>query len=171
LKRIFKYTAAILAISILGALIGAGIATYRIGNVFLTPAKMIQEHTFSAWKSTAWKAYYEEKPEIALWAAERFLEYYENDYPTPAAEDLEWGTRLDIMRMYTKAAILSEVLGKEDAYRMYIEKALALAKSSDEEVFNKFVTEADLINHEKEWERVTKLKGVKHNQPVKGETN
>ena len=151
-----------LSILILGILIDV-VGTFFSLRVFTT---FIVNQTFSAWYSTAWDAYYEEKPQVALRALEKVLDFYENEYFGFGSQNGIWSVNVDIIRLYTKAAILSDSLGYDDKYKKYIKAALAISKRSEGTIFNKLRSEKDLLEHQRSWEEALKKHKEEHNNSL-----
>ncbi len=168
MKKYIKYTVIAISLLLLGGIIGAAVVLTVLGKSYLAPAVMIQEHTFSKWYGTAWQSYNEQEPDVALWNIENVLEFYEKEYPLRGSENESWSIKADMVRLYTKAAILNDKLGNNQKYKRHIEAALKISSSSSESVFKRLNSEEALLKYEKEWETaVAKLK-EKHNKKLHG---
>ncbi len=154
MKHVIKKVSIGLIILFVGILIGGAVTFF--GSRIHTSLNVNQ--TFSAWCGTAWEAYYEEEPQVALRALEKVLDYFENDYIYFGSMNDNWPLNSDIVRSYTKAAILSDKLGYDDKYRKYIKAALSISEKHEQAIFKKLRTEKDLLEFQREWEEILEKK-------------
>ncbi len=167
MKSIIKKIAIYLAILIVGGVIGAFVVASVLDEKMREINRHFARRCFSDWYGTAWHAYYDDDPQIALWALETVLKYYEEEYPLRDLPDGEGAYDLDIVRMYTKAAILFKAKGDMVNYKKYIDSALAVSKASEDSFVKKFQTEEDLLDYQKKWEEsLAKRRKEKHNKTL-----
>ena len=160
-RKVLTVSARILAcvlLFVLGVATGAaGVMVYK-GNKIAADCRMFSSILWSDWEEKSWRTYMEEKPEVAVWALERLTEYYQERIDRYGFdEDLTFPT--DVVRVHAMIAISAKKLGDEQKYRHHIEKALSVAKASDNKQLRELKTEEDVIVYQKKWEQLRKKTG------------
>lgn len=147
-----------LVLFILGCTVGIIGTMTKYGNDLYNDCRLLEDTLQSEWAKRSREAYYNENPEVAIWALENLLEFY-NLRPVLRYKEITMPSQIDLVRTHIMIAISSKKIGNEEKYQKHIQESLDVAASSDIDKLTKLKTEQDLLDYEKRWEdAISKLR-------------